>query len=176
MTNPRDKSTLVSKVNATPIGLQNLLGNVNQGINPHELDHKISPTVDLFPFWSQQKTRFATETGSVAGTIGQGIEIEVPEGELWVPLAMEGAFPVAGVGNEIAISVGILPEITGNMVAVASVYQNGVAANGRVVASIAFPNRFIMSGGQAFGCQVDQATSTLAQTMSLEVMYVRLND
>lgn len=82
MTSPRDKRLTKSKVNQPPRGLQSLLGNVNQGVNPHELNHVIQPTTDLLPFWSVDKQKSESKITVVSTVLG-GSTIVVPDGKLW---------------------------------------------------------------------------------------------
>ena len=178
MTNPKDLRKTASKVNTTPKGLQDLLGNVNQGTNPHELDHKISPIVDLYRFWTVNKVLAKFATAEVAGTVGQGLSVPVPEGELWQIVAASCAFELGGTNDETMISVGILDSTLTTMI---SFYQSilpsnlGTATNYQVAGGV-FPDSLILSGGWNIRGQVDCSILATARTMTLQILYKKLTE
>jgi len=179
MTRPFDKRMRVSKVNAPPRGLQNLLGNVNQGINPHELDQKISPVVDLYPHWAVDRIKQALESGNVAGTVGQGLQIIVPEGELWQPIGLSLTYATTAATNDLGISVGIFEPSqqtmtrTGNQVWTQNI---GGAVGNRITASSNFAQRFVLSGGWGVRGEVDASDVVTARAMVLSLTYISLKD
>ena len=177
MTNPRDKRLLISKVNASPKGLQSLLGNVNQGVNPHELDHVVSPGVDLYPHWAADKTLVKSETTSVVPSPGNGMTITVPEGEIWQPIAIGGVVSML-IAVEYAFSVGILnpASLTHTTVASAVTDQAAVATNNQLRAGYVFPNRFFLSGGWGIRFQYNWSTSVAARSITLNVLYVKITE
>lgn len=179
MTSPRDKRQTASKVNATPIGLQSLLGNVNQGVNPHELNHEIQPIVDLLPFWSSRRLIKESDTQSLSIVHGQGINLTVPEGELWLPIAAHfecGNFATAT--DDISLTVGIVPPLNVGMVSFNStdVLNNPGSAGSTARACIAFPQAFILSGGWSVRGEINGASNTTARNCTLETLYVKMGD
>ena len=179
MTNPGDLRKLVSKVNSSPRGLQDLLGNVNQGINPHELDHRISPVVDLYPHWSVNRLLAEFKTEEIAGTVGQGTNIEVPEGELWQVVAAECAYENSSSQmDDTSLSVGVLDPSLAKMV---SFYTDwtlnapGTAGTYQVVGG-PFPDRFILSGGWNIRGQVNGSNQAVARTMNVKCLYIKLTE
>lgn len=166
----------MSKVNTTPRGLQSLLGNVNQGENPNQLNQVINPTTDLFPFWSVDKTRFRVVAGSVAHTIGQGVELVVPEGKLYIPTAVStDGFNLNGQGGSIGVHI---TDAAGNVRAIvaSSLYLPDLGATQTVYCGVAFPNRFVMTPGQRFRSQwlIAEGPTTNA-TLSIDLYYVELD-
>ena len=178
MTNPRDLQKLVSKVNSSPRGLQDLLGNVNQGINPHELDHKISPTVDLYPFWSSNKILATQVNGDIAGTVGQYVAVPVPEGELWQVIAASAHYDTIAATDDTHISVGVLAQ---NLSQFVSFHDNVIlnspgAAGSHTVAGGSFGDRFVLSGGWNIAGLVNGSSVGTVREMSVVVLYVKLTE
>ena len=174
MTDPRQENKKVSKINQPPRGLQDFLGNVNQGINPHELDHRVAPGVDLVPFWGVDKIRMLVNTGNVTGAVGQGIELAVPAGEVWIPIAVSGDWFL--LTTEIGRIALHMTDPAGNARTVIAKSELVTAGAGTEAIScgLAFPQRFVMPTGWKFRCQVETSTVAGAQSMSVDVMYYRL--
>lgn len=168
----------LSKVNTPPIGLQNLLGNVNQGVNPHELDQIITPSVDLYPHWATNKIRAAFETAEVAGAVGQGLGISVPEGELWQVIAAECAYETVSATTDTSISVGVMDPTLTTMVSFYTIeFLNvpGLTGDYQVVGG-PFPDRFILGGGWSIRGQVNGSTVATVRTMNVKLLYVKLSE
>lgn len=73
----------MSQINQVPVGLQSLLGSKNFGRNPADLTQAVIPTLELLPFYSQQRMSLAQQELNVTSA-GQGISIEVPGNEMWL--------------------------------------------------------------------------------------------
>lgn len=162
-----------SKVNTPPRGLQDFLGNVNQGVNPHELNHTVNPGVDLIPFWGVDKTTTTIASGSVNGTIGQGIELRVPSGEIWMPVAVSGQYFYA-IGNTRAISLRLQTPSGGGLVIVANARVAAAAAAGELTCGAFIPSRFILPTDWGFRCQVDESDNAAASTMEVNITYYKI--
>lgn len=181
MTNIRDKLIYLSKVNTPPVGLQNLLGNVNQGVNPHELDHKITPVVDLYPHWAVNKLKTELSFGEVAGTSGEGLTINVPDGELWQVVAASAHYENVSAGNDdtnIGIGIADSSDAVTTIVSVNSFGVNSPGAVGQFgsVAGCAFPDRFILSSGWGIRGEVISSSQAGVRTMYVKVVYVKLTE
>lgn len=113
MTRPKDAFQRVSKVNTAPRGLQSLLGNVNQGINPHELAHQLSPGIDLYPFLVIDKKRWG---GGLAAytAVGDLIGVTVPEGEVWAVDNFSGIIPGYGTAGDTIRFAIVYADASGN--------------------------------------------------------------
>ena len=77
----------MSRINQPPFGLQSLLGSQNFGDNPSELAQTVVPLIDLWPFLSAEKIRYA-RGASTLNARGDSVSVTVPEGELWMPLTI----------------------------------------------------------------------------------------
>lgn len=167
----------MSKINQTPIGLQSLLGNVNQGVNPSELDGNVSPGVDLLPFWGYEKTKFRVVGGSVAHTVGQGTEMVVPTGEVWLPIA------VSADSFNLTTQEGILAlHITDNLgatrtVIAQSAFQADSGNTQRVACGVIFSTRFLMGAGMRFRAEWNSAIGPATNsTMNIDLTYYSIRD
>ena len=56
----------MSKINRPPLGLQQLLGSQNFGVNPTELEQSVKGTIDLFPFFGAPLLDGRTTVGARA--------------------------------------------------------------------------------------------------------------
>ena len=179
MTRPQDKRIFLSKVNTPPVGLQDLLGNVNQGVNPHDLDHKISPGVDLYPHYTSNRLEIATASAEVAGITGQGVGIPIPEGQIWQPIALSAEYELQGTNaDDTQFSVGVQRLGTGYYVPFHTSFDLNYpgTAGDFGVACGPTGQRFFVSGGWQFWAQVDAAVQTDVRTMTINVFYARLTD
>lgn len=168
------KGPLISKVNTPPRALQFLLGNVNQGINPHDLDGVVQPIVDLYPHYTTAQLRQEISSASIAGTVGQGLTILVPEGEVWQVVACSVMKDVAFTGTWQRIMIGIQdPRLAAPCwIAVDEGTTPGISL-GRSAAAIALPDRFLLPPGWGIRGEVGAATSNNNTTMTVNVTYVR---
>lgn len=152
------------------------MGNVNQGVNPSDLSQTVAPTVDLVPFWGVEKTLFRVAAASVAHTIGQGVEMLVPFGELWVPLVVSAdSFNLAGQDGLLAIHV---TDEAGNArpVIAQSAYQADTGVTARVSCGTVISQRFIMAAGTRFRAEWNSVLGPATNsTMSIDLMYWRVS-
>ena len=180
MTNPRDLRKLVSKVNTTPKGLQSLLGNVNQGINPHELNHLVTPGVDLFQFYGVDKLKGFSNSSAQAPVTGWAVDVTVPEGKLWQIVAAGVAINVAatdetgiglrlrnpgGISNTVDIPIASFPPITSQV-------HSGVTVN---QVGLVFPNRFFLSAGWLIRGIVLGTNDADSTTMTVTVAAIEID-
>lgn len=174
------KDSFVSRINTPPKGLQNLLGNINQGINPSNLSQEVYGVTDLYPHWTANKLDVAFATAEVAGVTGQGVGIAIPEGEIWQPLALSMEYELVGTNaDDTGISVGIQKLGTGYYVALFRSDQavNAVGAAGEFqIACGPLTERFYLDGRWQFWAQVDGAAQSNVRTMTIQVLYAKLSD
>ena len=177
MTNPRDKRLLISKVNTPPKGLQSLLGNVNQGLNPHELAHAVSPSVDLFPHWAIDKMKVNSATSSYAPGPGTGQTITVPAGELWMPISIAGSFSML-IAQEYEFTLGIIDPAASmaTTIAVARTDAACRATNQLLRVGVVLPERFFVPAGWGFRQEFSWATSATPRSSTLNVQYIKVTD
>jgi hypothetical protein len=95
-------------IQTNPIGLIQLLGLRNSGINPSPLSEQLASVIDLFPFYARNATPRGSDLISVTagGTVGSTFNV-VPAGKTWlvtsisIQSAVSGAvpfkFPIIGV-------------------------------------------------------------------------------
>ena len=96
----------MSKINAPPLGLQDLLGSQNFGDNPDELARTVFGGVDLIPFLGSTRISYDRATESNTLTLGGGIApLAVPEGEAWLLLGATGTAVGLQVGQDISIQL-----------------------------------------------------------------------
>ena len=99
----------MSKINRVPRGLQDILGNTAQGVNPAELRQEVMPSLDMLPLWLVEKTEWTRFVGSFAATFQQNT-IQVPAGEMWIPFAISGEAVTEAPGASVVHSVGYSDE------------------------------------------------------------------
>jgi len=165
----------VSKINQTPRGLQSLLGNVNQGVNPSDLSQVVSPGVDLFPFWAVEKTKFQLQGASVAHVVGQGIELIVPEGKLWMPLVVSSnGFNLSGQGGQISIHI-TDNSATARPVLAVSEYNPDRGVTVGVACSAVLQKPFVMSAGNRFRAEWLGADGpNTNSSFNIDLMYIEI--
>lgn len=78
----------MGKINRIPKGLLDLLSSKSDGRNPQELADSVAPTIDLSPFYLNEKIGHAFGT-FVAGNVGDSGTIEIPSGEIWLLFAVD---------------------------------------------------------------------------------------
>jgi len=174
MSGPGDK-LLLSKVNAVPRGLQDFLGNVNQGINPQQLDPLVSPSVDLFPFYQVDnlRARLEVDTG-VPGALGFGVDVEVPEGEIWQVIAASASYKTIGAGtDDTSISVGIYDPSLTVMTAIYTAAETNVVGSVGANQTVGgpFPDRLFLSSGWRVRGQVNGTNQVTPRQMTLQFIY-----
>jgi hypothetical protein len=122
----------------------------------------------------------AFATAEVSGVTGQGVDLTIPEGEIWQPMAFSAEYELAlTTADDTCISAGIQKLGTGYYVAMAHstpVQNYPGAAAGFIVASGVIPTRFLLDGRWQFHAQVDSAAQTTVRTMTLQVLYAKLTD
>ncbi|GAG61667.1 unnamed protein product, partial [marine sediment metagenome] len=170
MTNPRELNK--SKVNSPPRGLQYFLGNVNQGLNPHELNHEVQPIADLVPFWGVDKTVSSVVGGNIVKTIGQGIEMLVPEGEVWYMVAAS-AQCFASATFALAISLRIVAPGGGLLTTIATGIAFPAPSVWELHAGTLFTQPFILPTGYGFKLQVDMSDNAAASDVEINATYYR---
>ena len=176
MTRPADKNRIVSKVNTTPRALQSLLGNVNQGINPHELDHRISPNVDLYPHWAANSLRSILNSQSIAGTVGQGITEVVPDGETWQVIAASVTKVKASTTTEYDLAIQLIDpsQAAGCSIFSRQLKPYGITAGIPAVGGL-MPDRFLLPSGWGIRGQVMESNNNPNTTMTLRIIYILLD-
>ena len=77
-----------SRINRPPVGLQDLLGSQSFGDNPNELLQFVTPTLDLEQFYESDLIDATALAVQIPGTLAAtNIDIDQPEGSLWIPYA-----------------------------------------------------------------------------------------
>lgn len=174
MTRPRDAKLRLSKVNTPPRGLQSFLGNVNQGVNPHELDHTISPTVELSPFWGIDQVKGGLASLSISGTVGQGVTVVVPPGQVWQVIAASCDMSLVAT-ESLGLSLNIQDPSGGIMQAVVSEdYIIGTPSVTRLSTGLVFTPHLILPTGWGLRGMVTMATDATNRTMEVNYMYIPL--
>lgn len=124
----------MSKINTTPVGLQDFLGSKNFGRNPSELGQVVSPSLDLKPFLGVYEQRLARATDLRTG-VGVCCSLTVPEGEAWYLIAVSARIDgaVAAANYRLAITlespIGGIPTGIGMPLAEAGTGVNLVAGD-----------------------------------------------
>lgn len=178
MTSPKKQPRGLSKVNQVPRGLQSLLGNVNQGMNPDELDNVISGQVDLLPFWASDKIRFERTTISAAApTAASRANVTVPEGEVWVPIVVSALCTIR-IGDIIRIGT-VLRIPDGNFMSLGLPATSGpnTATNAEIIYAGGFVDQtLVLPAGHSFTAEI-QASEVQTGTVSLtsSVLYYKLD-
>lgn len=94
---------VLAPINAPPYGLLELLSTKALGQNPNELLQGVRPTVDLQRMWAQgapvQVASFGGLCSVVGPQSGAGLYVEVPQGEVWIPLSLYMTATPAGAGD-----------------------------------------------------------------------------
>jgi hypothetical protein len=88
----------MSQIQTVPWGLQSLLDSQNFGNNPSDFAETLLPVLDQFPLLAANKIFYA----SIAETFTSapdGVEIDIPEGELWIPLHLAAGIDFSSAGN-----------------------------------------------------------------------------
>lgn len=164
----------MSVVNTPPFGLQDLLGAKNFGRNPNELVENISPSLDQWPFLGYSFIRAARNSGSVLGR-GVGATVEIPEGEVWVPI-VASAFNAAPAADTyiVALTMSGIPGFSpGQDIGLAVTTDSfGVSIGEIFRASWAPPFHVALPPGIQFNAAIDAGSGT--SNPSVEVLYYRL--
>lgn len=165
----------MSKINQVPSSLQSLLGNVNQGVNPSDLSGVVSPGVDLVPFWGLEKTKFRVAASSIGHVIGQGVEMVVPAGEAWVPLAVStNGFCLAEQDGVLMLHITDNAGVVRPILAVSD-YVNATSSTLGIACQSNIQGRFVMGPGMRFRSEWLSATGlTTNATLSIDLMYYSL--
>jgi len=77
----------MSQITRVPWGLQDFLGNRNQGDNPSVFGEVVTPTLDMTPFFSINNEKLYSEGFGII-TANATIDHTVPEGEVWILKSM----------------------------------------------------------------------------------------
>lgn len=164
----------MSKINRTPKGLQDIFGNTAAGVNPSNLLQDVRPSIDLLSLWLIEKTESVTLTASF-GAVFQQQTIRVPQGELWIPLAMSADVTTTVIGESIVMVIGIANE--SNLIRVhnaESPYRVSTTALETYSANYTFTNIQPVTAGQYFYMQCHQFNAAGARTCQLKIRFVRV--
>lgn len=150
----------MGRINQVPRGLQFLLGNTNFGDNPSELNDITGPTLEQFPFLGQTLLDFRKENATI-NSRGDLISIEVPEGEMWMPLAMSWLVPgVNEVGTQISVRLELrdINRQTLNASSIHNVSMSAVRTSIQVGEFLGddfqFNDRFLVPSGVVFSARI----------------------
>lgn len=164
----------MSRINTLPQGFQFLLGNTNQGENPADLDPNVSAGIDMFPFWGLNYVDYVAFIGQI-GAVFQQQFIQVPEGELWIPLSMSGEAVTTIIGEEIQFVIGIADRANLQRVSVSQ--SQGVAsttAQESYNTSHEFASIQPVRAGEKFFFQCRKFNAAGARNIALRLRFIRL--
>lgn len=173
MTNPRDKSKNASMIATSPRGLQDLLGNINQGVNPHDLSHTVSGVIDLTPFWSTDKLQMNANLGAITA-VGDYVSFEVPTGEVWRPVNVTAHLNSQTANDETRLSV-VYKDPTGRVFSLVDgdLYTEATG-NDLYYLGYQFTNVMLLPSGWTIGAVVNQFSHAGAENLTVRLAYVRL--
>lgn len=165
----------MSVINTVPKGLQEFLGNTSQGRNPSNILADVRPTLDMAPYWDVDKIKFYTQSGAVLASYNNQAKA-VPDGEVWIPLAISCNIDFASATDEAAITL---------QLASPSGVVRGSLATGYRASSVAGTNshtvcwssgqRIALSGGtQIIGLLDFLSIPSGVRNMALDIIYVEL--
>lgn len=168
----------MSRINRVPWGLQDILGSQSQGENPSELLQEVRPSFDMWPLWAQERIQYDRITGSITAR-GQNVNIAVPDGEYWMPIAMYGGVAgFADIGTVIKIALfglRVSPN-TGNFF----VFHESDLVTSTVVGELfhtTFPceSRVLYPPGTVFGSRTSEYVPTIGpDTLEFGILYWQL--
>lgn len=94
----------MSRINAIPEGLLDLLGLKTLGKNPQQLEDDVQSIVDIGPLYQARSVEHfgANPTFNTPGTIAQ---VTVPVGEVWIPISMSGEVNVPATNERATIAL-----------------------------------------------------------------------
>lgn len=164
----------MSRINAVPKALQDLLGNTASGVNPSELAAFVQPGLEMLPFWMLDRQEYIPSAGSVAAVFGNTF-LTVPAGEIWIPIGL--SFEITGtvIGEAFQIVVGVTDSSALTRVhAAVSDYIPQLTAIETCAVGYQW-NRIapLRSGDQVYG-QVQRFLAAGARTTGLDFKFVRL--
>lgn len=91
----------MSQINRPPRGLQDLLGSLNFGKNPANLDQNVWPGIDMLAFWALDAQFVRRDTGGDLTTPAAVVNsYDVPFGEVWVPITFSCKCAYTNVGDQ----------------------------------------------------------------------------
>lgn len=166
----------MSRINTTPKTLQDLLGNTAAGVNPSELLQEVRPSFDMFPLWAIDKHDFVTFNGSLAAMFQQQV-IEVPEGEVWIPLAMSAELTSTVLNETFRIAIGIADRTNLIRVFHAESGNNPVTANNseQFVAAYVWSQVQPVASGEFFFVQATMWDAlAVAKQTTIDLKFIRL--
>lgn len=89
----------MSRINRLPVGLLEFLQNPTQGDNPSVLEGSVRPTLDLAEFYKTYKLEVLTTQLTASGNVS--MEIDVPDGEVWIVRGVHYTFQSATANNQV---------------------------------------------------------------------------
>lgn len=164
----------MSKINSLPKGLQELLGNTSQGKNPDELSNVVYGNFDILPFWGIDKTIAQVVSANTVHVVGQGIDMNVPEGEAWYLKAASGSsFLATTESGRLSLHISN-PAGTVRVTIGQSAYITAKLLTEEIVAPAIMPSGFILPSGWSLRSQWEGVDAGLANTMSLDAIFYRI--
>ncbi len=144
------------------------------GRNPNSLLETVRPTIDLFGLWSVEQTEFVASAGSWAAVFQQST-IEVPDGEIWIPISFSCDITTTVIGESIIPAIGIANESNLARVHLA-VADNIVSATAQETNTVCFTWNSIqpVTANQFFYAQCHKFDAAGARNLGLDLKFVRL--
>lgn len=82
----------MGQINRVPFGLQSLLDSQNFGNNPSNLVESVMPVIDIEPFMRSALLKRVTDSLNGVSAIGNVLTVEIPDGEVWLPITWSCRF------------------------------------------------------------------------------------
>lgn len=164
----------MSKINRIPKALQELLGNTSQGVNPSELLSEVRPSFDMVKFWALDKVDYIASTASAAAVFANSF-VQVPQGEVWIPLTLSADITMTVIGEGAQIVIGIANNSRLARCHIAqSEYRTTTTAIETIAAVYEFPQMILLGAGDSVYYQIHFFSAAGARTTGLDLRFIRL--
>jgi len=162
----------MSKINALPFGLQEILGNTALGINPDDLSQEVKAQFDIEKYWLLDKIQFA-EAQVLTTVADSGVEVEIPDSEIWMPISCSAQYQFT-VGDFTSCSIVLTTQPGAEKTFLAtSEWVLGAASSSRNRVGLVWPRQVLFGPGTTFGV-INNATLPSNRTFNIFVHFHRL--
>lgn len=144
------------RIQTLPRGFLAALGLKSSGQNPAEVLDEVRPTFEMDSLYLQQFTKGELQAAAVTTGVGDSVDIFVPQGKVWIPIAAHHGFVNTG-GNISSTSISVLSvQIGGIAIAISDlVLETTLGASGQShLRGVVFPDRFALPPGTRFRAEV----------------------
>lgn len=165
----------MSRINTTPKGLQDLLGNTAAGDNPSTFLDEVRGTIDLEKYWFADKVKSVTQSGNSSSTYFTLFQ-PVPNGQIWVPLNISMIGTSQAIGESFRLAVATRSRGGSPINWRASVDVTSTIAIESFITAFTFPQVELLTSGEQFSGHVLKNGPGLSRTFELIVRYVLLRE